>query len=381
MRRVVGVALPPGPAFVDAVRRIWEAGDAVFPIDLRLPDAELRKVIESVRPTHIFDGTDTSAVERGVPAEEGDAVVVATSGTTGHPKGVVLSRDSIEYAVKVTSDAIGVDPATDRWLLAIPTAHMGGFSVIARALLTDTPVIALSGFDPDEFEQAARGGATLTSLVPAALRRIDPGLLRKILLGGSTMPPDRPANTITTYGLTETSGGIVYDGRPLPGVEVRIDDEGQIHLKSPTLLRQYRAGTDPKVDGWLATGDVGTYQGGLLRVEGRRDELINTGGEKVWPSRVEEALAMHPKVFDVAVTARPDPVWTEAVTALVVPIDRDDPPSLEALRDCVKDVLPSYMAPKRVEYVDAIPRSGLGKVKRRALKKMVSRKGGPAEST
>ena len=333
MRRVVGVALPPGPAFVDAVRRIWEAGDAVFPIDLRLPDAELRKVIESVRPTHIFDGSDTSAVERGVPAEEGDAVVVATSGTTGHPKGVVLSRDSIEYAVKVTSDAIGVDPATDRWLLAIPTAHMGGFSVIARALLTDTPVIALSGFDPDEFEQAARGGATLTSLVPAALRRIDPGLLRKILLGGSTMPPDRPANT------------------------------------------------DPKVDGWLATGDVGTYQGGLLRVEGRRDELINTGGEKVWPSRVEEALAMHPKVFDVAVTARPDPVWTEAVTALVVPIDRDDPPSLEALRDCVKDVLPSYMAPKRVEYVDAIPRSGLGKVKRRALKKMVSRKGGPAEST
>ncbi|MDH3498904.1 MAG: AMP-binding protein [Acidimicrobiia bacterium] len=366
MRRVVGIALPPNQAFVDAVRRIWDAEDAVFPIDMRLPDAELRKVVESVRPTHVFDGSDTVPVERGVPADEGDAVVIATSGTTGHAKGVVLTREAIEHMVRVTNAAIGVDPATDRWLVCIPVAHMGGFSVVARSILSDTPVEMLPAFDARLVEEAARRGATLTALVPAAMRRIDAGLFRKILLGGSAIPPTRPSNTVATYGLTESCGGIVYEGRPLEGVEMRVVDH-HVQLKSPTLLREYRSGTDPKVDGWLPTGDVGSITDGVLTVEGRIDEMINTGGEKVWPSRVEEALAMHPKIFDVAVTGRPDVEWTEAVTAVVVPLDPSAVPTLDELRQCVKGVLPSYMAPKRVEYVDEIPRSGLGKVRRRAL--------------
>lgn len=366
MRRVVGVALPPGTDFIDAVRRIWDEGDTVFPIDLRLPDSEVRKVIEAVRPTHVFDGSDTVAVDRGVPSEDGDAVVIATSGTTGYSKGVVITREAIEYAVMITNEAIEADPQTDKWLVCIPTAHMGGFLIVARALLTDTPIVAISSFDEKQVEKAAAEGATLTALVPAALRRIDPSGFRKILLGGSSMPPERPVNTVATYGLTESCGGIVYEGRPLPGVEIRIV-KSQVQLKSPTLLRQYRSGTDPKIDGWLPTGDIGSYIDGVLNVEGRMDEMINTGGEHVWPSRVEEALAMHPKVFDVAVTGRPDPAWTEAVTAVVVPIDWADPPALEDLRACVKEVLPSFMAPKRVEYVDHIPRSGLGKIKRHAL--------------
>ena len=367
MRKVVGVALPPGDGFVAAVRRIWDEGNAVFPIDHRLPDAELLKVLDAVRPTHVFDGSETMAVQRGIPAEDGDALVVATSGTTGHPKGVVLTHEAVDHATRVSCHALDADPAHDRWLLCIPAAHMGGFSVVARSILTGTPLEAHPSFDAAAVEDAAARGATLTALVPTALQRIDPTVFRRILLGGSATPEHLPDNCITTYGLTETAGGIVYDGHPLDGVEVRVVD-GQIQLKSPTLLRQYRSGTDPKVDGWLPTGDRGHIgDDGALVVEGRADEMIITAGENVWPSRVEEALGMHPKVFDVAVTGRPDPEWTEAVTAIVVPIDPSDLPTLDELRSCTKDVLPAYMAPKRLEYAEEIPRSPLGKIRRGRL--------------
>jgi O-succinylbenzoic acid--CoA ligase len=367
MRKVVGIALPPGDGFVAAVRRIWDDGNAVFPIDHRLPDAELMKVLDAVRPTHVFDGSDTVPVRRGIPADDGDALVVATSGTTGHPKGVVLTHTAIEHSTRVTCEALEADPRSDRWLLCIPAAHMGGFSVVARSILTGTPLEAHPGFDVAAVEDAAARGATLTALVPTALHRIHPETFRRILLGGSAMPEDVPGNCIVTYGLTETAGGVVYDGRPLEGVEVRIVD-GQIQIKSPTLLRQYRSGTDPKDDGWLPTGDRGHLDAdGVLHVDGRADEMIITAGENVWPSRVEEALAMHPKVFDVAVTGRPDPEWTEAVTAIIVPIDPSDPPTLDDLRNCTKDVLPAYMAPKRLEYAEEIPRSPLGKIRRARL--------------
>ena len=366
MTRVVAIALHQSAEFVAAVRRIWDEGDAVFPIDMRLPDAELRKVIESIRPTHLFDGTETVAVDRGVPAEEGDAVVIATSGTSGHAKGVVLTMDAVQHAVAATNGALEVDPDRDEWLLCIPASHVGGFSVVARSILTDTPLRTLHSFKPGLVEQAAADGATLTALVPTALRRIQAYGFRKILLGGSAIPHDRPDNTVATYGLTETCGGVVYDGVPLDGVEVRVV-EHEIQIKSPTLLRQYRSGSDPKRDGWLPTGDIGSIDDSVLHVKGRFDDMIKTGGENVWPSRVEEAIAMHPKVYDVAVTGRADAEWDEMVTAVVVPLDASDLPTIDDLRAVVKDVLPAYMAPKRVEYVEQIPRSGLGKIKRAEL--------------
>ena len=198
-------------------------------------------------------------------------------------------------------------------------------------------------FDPDD------PTATLTSAVPTQLERARPrpvpGRPRRRL---GRLAPDRAANVVRTYGLTESFGGVVYDRRPLPGVEVAIGADGEVLLRSPTLLRCYRDGTDPKdPDGWLPTGDEGALDDdGLLTVHGRRGDVIVTGGEKVWPDPVEAALRRVPGVADVAVIGRPDPEWGQAVTAVVVPSDPGDPPSLDALRAGGEGVAPGLVRPE-----------------------------------
>jgi O-succinylbenzoic acid--CoA ligase len=134
------------------------------------------------------------------------------------------------------------------------------------------------------------------------------------------------------------------------------------------LLRAYRDGSDPRTtDGWLPTGDVGTFEHGVLSVDGRRGDLIITGGENVWPVAVERALADHPRVAEVAVVGRPDPEWGQLVVAVVVPKDPTAPPALDELRDHAKGRLPAYAAPRALEVRDALPRTALGKVRRRDL--------------
>jgi O-succinylbenzoic acid--CoA ligase len=216
---------------------------------------------------------------------------------------------------------------------------------------------------------AARAGATLVSLVPTALARIDASLFRLVVLGGAHAPEDRPPNTVTTYGMTETGSGVVYDGVPLDGVEVRVDDRGEIHLRGPTLLRCYRDGSHPlDPEGWLATGDLGRWRpDGRLHVDGRQGDLIITGGENVWPEPVESVLRTHPAVADVAVAGRPDPEWGQCVTAVVVPADPGAPPTLDQLRDHAKEVLPAFCAPRAMVLVESLPRTALGKVRRAAL--------------
>jgi O-succinylbenzoic acid--CoA ligase len=246
---------------------------------------------------------------------------------------------------------------------------VGGLSVVTRALHTGTPLTVHERFDAAAVEAAAGEGCTRTSLVPTALARIDPSRWRTILVGGQAPPPDRPGNVIATYGLTETGSGVVYEGRPLPGVEVRVDD-GELLLRGAMLLRAYRDGTDPKrADGWFPTGDLGTYDedDGVVQVHGRRGDLIITGGENVWPAAVERALAGAPGVAEVAVAGRPDPEWGQRVVAYVVPADPASPPSLEDLRAAAKEQLPAYAAPTVLELVARLPRTDSGKVLRRDL--------------
>jgi O-succinylbenzoic acid--CoA ligase len=173
---------------------------------------------------------------------------------------------------------------------------------------------------------------------------------------------------VRTYGSTETGSGIAYDGQALDGVDVRVDDAGQIHVRGPMLLRAYRDGTDPKDrDGWLATGDAGVIDGtGRLEVHGRLDDMIVTGGEKVWPLAVEDVMRRHPGVADVAVAGRPDPDWGERVVAWVVPA-AGGPPSLAEVREHVRAVLPAYAAPRQVVVVGELPTTALGKVRRKLL--------------
>ena len=138
--------------------------------------------------------------------------------------------------------------------LCLPLNHVGGLSVVTRALHTGTQLTVLPRFDE---EAVAASPATLTSLVAATLPRVDARRFRHILLGGAAPPADRPSNCVATYGMTETGSGVVYDGRPLDRVEVRIDATGEIHLRGPMLLRCYSDGTSPLCDGWLPTGDIG----------------------------------------------------------------------------------------------------------------------------
>ena len=241
----------------------------------------------------------------------------------------MLTHAAVAASALATSERLGIDPARDRWLACLPLAHVGGLSVVTRALATGTPLTVHERFDAGAVAAAAAAGCTRTSLVPTALARVDPAAFRTILVGGQAPPGDRPANVIATYGMTETGSGIAYDGVPLDGVEVRIADDGEVQLRAPMLLRAYRDGTDPRTpDGWFPTGDLGRVDGdGVLAVHGRRGDLIITGGENVWPASVEPVLARHPAVAEVAVVGRADPEWGQRVVAVVVPQDPVQPPS------------------------------------------------------
>ncbi len=361
---------------------MWDTGDAAAPLDPRLPPPARRELVRALAPTRVvsLDGEVTRLPE-GVPVEEGDAVVVATSGSTGAARGVVLTRAAVEASARATSARLGVDPASHRWLACLPMAHVGGLAVLMRALVTGTPCTVLPGFEAEVVESMGRRGeATHVSLVATALGRIDPAVFACILLGGAAPPAALARNVVTTYGMTETGSGVVYDGVPLDGVEVAIgtgrDGEGrdaEILVRGPMLLRAYRDGTDPRIPGpdrrggWFPTGDGGRIDDGRLVVDGRLAEVISTGGEKVWPAPVERSISTLQAVAEVAVWRRPDPEWGERVVAWVVPEDPDAPPSLEALVEVVRETLPPWAAPKELVVTDRLPRTRSGKVRRTAL--------------
>lgn len=369
MRALVAVAMTPGPALVDRLHRIWDRGDAALVVDDRLPPAAADALLDAMAPSSVIDGSGERARAGGRPVADGDAVVVATSGSTGVPKGVVHTHASLAAAARITSGALGVDPTSDRWVCCLPLAHVAGLAVVTRAAWAGVPVEVLPRFDGAVVDDAARDrGATLIAVVASVLHRFDPGGYRRVVIGGAAAPADLPPNAVATYGLTESGGGVVYDGHPLDEVEVRIVD-GEVQLRGPMLLRAYRDGTDPRTaDGWLPTDDAGAWgEDGRLVVHGRRGELIITGGVNVWPTPVEALLATHPAVAEVAVVGRADPAWGQRVTAIVVPADRSAPPALDELRDHVKAVLHPSAAPQALELVSALPRTALGKVRRADL--------------
>jgi O-succinylbenzoic acid--CoA ligase len=362
--------LPAGPAFVDALRAVWDRGDAAFPLDPRLPPAARADALAATRPaTVIGPGGEARWEGDTEPSADGDALVVTTSGSTGRPKAVVLTHAALAAHARAVHERLGVDPARDRWLACLPLAHMGGLGVVVRSLVGGVGLDVVAGPDPTVVAAAPRElGSTLVSLVPTALDRVDAAGYRWIVLGGSSDGARRSSHVVRTYGLTESGGGVVYShGGPLTGTEVRVVD-GEVQLRGPTLLRCYRDGTDPRTgDGWLATGDLGELVDGELSVRGRRDEMIVSGGENVWPTAVEAALDRHPGVREAAVVGRADVEWGQRVVALVVPADPAKPPTLDELRDAVRDVLPAAAAPRQLELVERLPRSALGKLRRDSL--------------
>jgi o-succinylbenzoate---CoA ligase len=336
---------------------------------------------------------DAMAPER--PAEAGTAVIIATSGSTGEPKGVLLSADALRASALATHDRLG---GPGRWLLATPAQYVGGLQVLVRSLLAGTEPVALppGGFHAERFAEAAapvlRGdGPRYTALVPTQLTRLldegGPGLAAArgfdaIIIGAAATSGglrERAAEArvriVPAYGMSETASGCVYDGVPLDGVEVAIEAGGRIALSGPVLAHGYRLRPDLTaesfVDGWFRTGDRGELTEGRLTVLGRLDDLINTGGVKVSAGAVERVLGSLPGVRESCVVGLADPEWGQLVAAAVVP--EGTAPAAGELRDAVRDALGAAAVPKRFEFVDALPLRGPGKIDRNAVLTQVFR--------
>ncbi|WP_433258853.1 AMP-binding protein [Streptosporangium sp. CA-135522] len=371
-RELHAVVLPPGPELFRAVAAALDGrGPAVLPLSPALPPRVLRATLDALRPTHV-DGVRR---EHGVGVPSEVAVVIATSGTTGTPKGVQLSGAALRSSAAASLRRLEARPG-ERWLCCLPPSHVSGLQVLVRSLLSGTEPIMHDGFSP---EAVLTSGADHVSLVPTQLRRLltaDLSVFKTILLGGAAAPADllvaarsAGARVVTTYGMSETCGGCVYDGEPLHDVDLKIGGDGRIRIAGPVLFSGYRLRpdlTDAARDGdWFLTSDLGALAGGRLRVLGRADDVINTGGEKVVAAAVAAVVAEHPAITDAVVVGRPDAEWGERVVAVVVsPL----PPSLAELRAFAKERLPAYAAPAELVVVPEIPLLPNGKPDLAALR-------------
>ncbi len=320
-------------------------------------------------------------------ADDPGPLVIVTSGSTGEPKRVRLSRAALRASADATHHVLG---GPGQWVLNLPPTYVAGVQVLLRSVRAGTTPVVQDG----TLAAAARtmtGSRRYVSLVPTQLVRLldehGPDLhalttFDAVLVGGG--PLDSAVRTraeragvavVQTYGMSETCGGCVYDGHPLPGVGVRIASDGEVLVTGPVLFDGYVL-PDGRLDqdrtarvlreGWLRTDDLGTLDDdGRLRVTGRRDQVVLSGGVNVPGPAVERMLAAHPGVADVAVVGRPDPEWGQAVVAVVVPAG--EPPALDALRDLVE---PRAWGPRALVLTDALPRTDRGKVDLAAVRRL-----------
>lgn len=372
---------------VAALEESFDGGPAVVALPPG-PEAAVADLRSALRPD-----------DASVPVDPSDvAVVVATSGSTGEAKGVQLTGSALRHSARATLDLLGGPGA---WVLALPVTHIAAVQVVVRSMLADRAPVAVEmadGFTAEAFAAAVYTAANVpgrrySALVPTQLERVlDGGVeavdalgeLDAVLLGGAAAPPALVARAeaagvrvVTTYGMSETCGGCVYDGRPLEGVEVRIASPdaggvGRIELGGPTVFSGYRLRPDltaaALVDGRHVTNDLGRLRAdGTLEVLGRADDVIVSGGEKIAPASVEQCLLAHPSVAACAVVAHPDPTWGQRVVAVIVPSDPSSPPTLDALRDHVGATMPRSAAPRELRIVESLPLLSTGKIDRAAL--------------
>ncbi len=344
--------------------------------------------------------------------------ILFTSGTTGQSKAAVLTAANFYWSAVGSAYRLGVFPE-DRWLLTLPLYHVGGLSILFRSALYGTTVVlpdaaATTSFDPAGlYEALVAHKVTLVSLVPTMLHRLlaavdapPPPHLRTVLLGGAATPNDllhtaqaRDYPVALTYGLTEATSQVATAtpaevrrkpgsvGHPLLLTEVQVVDEhghpmppgaiGEIVVRGPTVFAGYDQ--DPKAtqaalrSGWLHTGDLGYLDAdGALWMVNRRNDLIVTGGENVYPAEVETVLRQHPAVADVCVVGLDDAEWGQRVAAAVVlhPNQRTTPAALET--HC-REHLAGYKIPRLIRIVPDLPRTASGKVKRGAVRNLLMR--------
>lgn len=323
----------------------------------------------------------------------GAAVLVSTSGSTGEPKHVVLTAAALTASARATEERLG---GPGRWVLPLPAEHVAGVQVIVRALLAGAPPEVQDvrdGFRPAGFARTTarlpHGARRYTSLVPTQLLRIlhdgsaPLEALRgyaAVLVGGAALDPalreqalEAGVRVVTTYGMSETAGGCVYDGVPLEGVTVDIDDDGRILLGGPTVAAGYlgdaAATAESFVGGRFRTGDLGRLDHGRLTVLGRADDVVVTGGEKVAPAAVERVLSAQPGITDVCVVGVPDPEWGAVVAAAVV---ADENFRRDRAAAAVRAEIGRAAVPHRWLAVAEIPLRGIGKPDRAEVRRLLS---------
>ena len=440
----VAVLLPNGLAYVCLVHALARLGVVLVPLNTRLTVAELGWQVQQSDCHLLIYGAETAAAATQLAAAVAcvavDAVALAwdgapqtrffqkneflldasqaivfTSGTTGQPKGAVLTFANHFWSATASSYRLGLSPE-ERWLSCLPLYHVGGLAVVFRSCLYGTAIVLHERFDLEAFDASLdRDRITLTSLVPTMLHRLLalrkdkpwPASLRHILLGGAAATTellaasrDSGAPVATTYGLTEAASqvatlcpqGVLRKpgsvGHPLMFTSVRIADEagvtvppgekGEIVVSGPTVMTGYYqnpAATAKTIrHGELFTGDIGYLddEGDLWLVQ-RRNDIIISGGENIYPAEVEAVLRQHPAVANACVVGLPDPEWGQQVAALVE-CHPQAQVTAAALLAFSRSRLAGYKQPRLLDFIEALPQTASGKVERRRVIEYLSRK-------
>jgi O-succinylbenzoic acid--CoA ligase len=297
-------------------------------------------------------------------AADPEPLVIETSGSTGLPKRVVLSRDAMRASADATHDRLG---GPGRWELNLPPTYVAGVQVLFRTIRAGDASRSYLSLVPTQLVRALASDERVDDL-----RGFD-----TVLLGGGPLRPEirseaerRGITVVQTYGMSETCGGCVYDGVPLPGVEVRVDDD-EVLLRGPMLFDGYEGEPERTAaafrDGWLVTNDLGHWaEDGRLCIDGRADDVIISGGVKVPAQSVARMIHAGVACPAVEVVGVPDPEWGERVVAVVAAMD---PISLDSIRDLVE---PREWAPRQLVVVREIPLLANGKPDRVAMRKLAA---------
>lgn len=407
-RPLHAVLLPPAEAAARLLRMLPAAldgtGPALLPLDPATPPPRLAAMLEAFAPTAVETLQGPQRYSGPLPGPghhpgtgEDIALMITTSGSTGQPKGTELAGAALLASARASMRRTGA-ASGERWLCCLPAFHISGIGVLVRSLLAGVAPVVAGALDPGTL---AASGCQHVSLVPTQLRRIldgadpsgvqaDLASMRTVLLGGAAIPPGlleaaraAGARVVTTYGMSETCGGCVYDGMALDDVQVRVGPGDRIAIAGPVLFSGYRLRPDLTAqvrDGqWFVTSDIGSVgPSGRLQIRGRADDVIITGGEKVVAAEVEAALATCRGVREAAVVGRPDSEWGEQVTAVIVPDDPAAPPALADLRSHVRQVMPAYAAPAVLMLAQQLPMLASGKPDREALRARAAQAAGDA---
>ena len=317
------------------------------------------------------------------------ALIISTSGSEGKPRAVRLGNGQLDAAAAGSNQCLSLQPG-DLWLNCLPLYHIGGQSILWRCARAAAGVLLHDGFSVAAVaNDLQRHPVTHISLVPAMLAQLleknipPPTSLRVTLIGGAALSRPLYDKAIAagwplypSYGMSESAAqiatfdpanGIWHEGlvgKPMPGHEIKIDDDGRIAIRGPQIMLGYLSGDGVDAEGWLTTGDLGSIDAtGCLTVTGRADDMLISGGRNVHPFEVESCLAACPGVRDVAVTGQPDPVWGYIVVALIVGTVEQ-----KTLLDHARQHLPTAALPRKICFIEQLPRNPNGKIDRAALR-------------